>query len=859
MKEIKNKLLVQKEKFNKTIIEEINNIFESKKSYIFHLYYLFNKINNNQVLNLNINSNKNTSFVLEMKNNFRKKSKIIILETLQFIYNNQNKGGTTKFIYIFHNPKLSCIDKVVLNEKFLIIYFINIFVKLKNLLDIFLYYYNSIILNNEKENETFKNEIKSIKNDFYEIFDKHISKTIILIENLTISDDYISISKQNIFYIINLICLFEKLLKNKFNVKYNKFINLALKNYLINKFKFENKKILEKSILLLSDISCEKKLLDDSIFQVHSIKEQVPFYLKRFISFFNESEIKDSWISKLVNKDNIDDIFNYIINSEECNINDLNIKNINFDDIIISFINKEGKIIYRKEVDNENNLIIFNTPLNYNKSYVNNSSFVLIKGIEEQIINIILFDSLVYDIFNNLFDTIDLYIFILLKSFIEESRFKQEFLVKLNENDIEKSLGNIDYLSNIIFFQKKYLEIKKFYDSIETKFKKYFEEEISLNNGNESNFCENLIYNYTIKNNINSKNEENGINIEPLEKQYESKGKETLQTENNNQEEDIEVLNINEINKGKENISNNKTNIKSKKLFNFFRNSDNKIIQTKNNELIDKEVINEEKIKNLKKVIILISCILTIKKILKRLISFSTKIELELERYEVLCKINKYEKIIEQMQSLIYLEFSYYILDFSKISDLIINYNWSPSPEEGSKKLFDASEWVKKLKIIFEKIINEINNELLEQFGGKKLSEFLNIFIKYIVNLIQDSFSQIKKCNDMGRSIMLKDIKLLKEDFSNALKKFELIKKIKIENLFDVIIQYINSWYYNCDELYQFIFNYNLEYKYFENIFYSSPIIEQLAFGEKNDFLKKVKQNYVNKFKKIILSINKGN
>ena len=211
------------------------------------------------------------------------------------------------------------------------------------------------------------------------------------------------------------------------------------------------------------------------------------------------------------------------------------------------------------------------------------------------------------------------------------------------------------------------------------------------------------------------------------------------------------------------------------------------------------------------------------------------------------------------MQSLIYLEFSYYILDFSKISDLIINYNWSPSPEEGSKKLFDASEWVKKLKIIFEKIIIEINKELLEQFGGKKLSEFLNIFIKYIVNLIQDSFSQIKKCNDMGRSIMLKDIKLLKEDFSNALKKFELIKKIKIENLFDVIIQYINSWYYNCDELYQYIFNYNLEYKYFENIFYSSPIIEQLAFGEKNDFLKKVKQNYVNKFKKIILSINKGN
>ena len=128
--------------------------------------------------------------------------------------------------------------------------------------------------------------------------------------------------------------------------------------------------------------------------------------------------------------------------------------------------------------------------------------------------------------------------------------------------------------------------------------------------------------------------------------------------------------------------------------------------------------------------------------------------------------------------------------------------------------------------------------------------------MSYIVVYIQESFSNIQKCNDMGRSIMLKDIKLLKEEFEKILKKYGLDKKIKIDNIFDVIIQFVNAWYYNTDELYQYIFNYNLDYKYFENIVNSSPIIQKLAFDNKNDFIKKVKQNYLNKIKKIISDLN---
>ena len=857
MKSIKNELLDKKELFNKKIQDEINDIFESKKSYIFHLYFLFD------IININQNKKEDESFVDKIKKIFKMKSKIVILDSLQNIYDIHSKRKNVKFICNFMNPKLSNINKINLSEKFLIIYFINILVKLKNLLDIFLYYYNLITLNNIKEKEyeekyeNFKNEIKSQKNEFYEILDKHISKTLILIENSTLIDDESKlISDISILYILNLICSFEKLLKIKFNVKYNKFINLSIKNYLIKKFKFDSKKSLEKSTILLSNETWEKKFLDKSFFQIEYIKEKNPFYLKRFISFFNESEIKDSWISKLINRDNIDDIFNCIINNDEYNINDNDdIKYKNFDEIIKLYINKKEIEIFTKEIENENNIIIFNEPLKYDKTYITNSSLVIIKEIEKQIINIIIFESLVYDIFNNLFDTIDLYIFIIFNIFIQESKYQSDFLLNLKEIDINKESGNLDHLCHIIFFHKKFLELKKFYNSCLMKINKFFGKEMNIKNESGSNFYENLIDNFKSnisnisKNNIDQKNIENGLNLNKS-KNY------------NNDSDDNAISNMNGTNQENISLEKNDDNFQNKNFFGFLDKSYNKSNQTKiDNPTTIEDLINDTKLRlskmNLKKIIILISSIQTIKKILKRLIFFTTKIELELERYEVLSKINKYEKLIEQIRNLFYLELSSNIIDFSKISNIIQNYNWSPNPDEGSKDLFNASDWVKNLISIFETIISEIHNKLFEAFGEKKLSEFIHILVNYIINFIQENLAKIKKCNDMGRSIMLKDIKLLKEGIDNILKKYELNKKIQTNKIFDVIIQYINSWYYNSDELYQYIFSNNIEYRDFENIFNSSPFINQLAFDAKNDFMKKVKQNYFNKLKKIIINISK--
>ena len=130
--------------------------------------------------------------------------------------------------------------------------------------------------------------------------------------------------------------------------------------------------------------------------------------------------------------------------------------------------------------------------------------------------------------------------------------------------------------------------------------------------------------------------------------------------------------------------------------------------------------------------------------------------------------------------------------------------------------------------------------------------KYFNILIKYIVSNIQDNFSKIKNCNDTGRSIMLKDIKFLKQGIENILKKYNYDKNIKTNELFDVVIQYINAWYYNTDELTKFIFDNHIQYKYFQSFLYSSPLLIHLTQEKKNNFINDMKQRYLLHFRKVI-------
>ena len=869
---IKKKLIKKKEKIIYKYTKELNNLFDSKKSNIIQLYNLFNLENNIKILNENnsndkILNNQSNLFISKMVKNFKIQSKKLILETVHFFRKKEKQRSNSITILNLNNQKLSSINSIHIEENDLIICFKTILLKLKNHADIFIYYFN-LICSKEKDSNEYKflaKEIKSRKNDFYEILDKHLSKLVKLFYNSNDKQNEEKvISKNNFLIILNLICLFSKLLKFKFEVDYSKYLNLALKNYIVNQIKFENKSNLSKAIAILPNDLWEKTLLDSSFFQINSIKEKTPFYLKKFIVYLNEDEIEDHSIFNEINKNNIEDIFNYINNNYNINDNS-NDNNINFDEVVDLYNSKKGiKLIQKK-----NNINILNKPLKYNSLYVTNSSTCILKGVEDQIINLIMFDYLTYEIFNYLFNTIDLYIFVCFKAFMINNKYIYSLLKPLNLKEIQKDIENIEYWSEVISYQQKYSELKKFYISTEKKFCDFYGHNKKFSSDEEKqNFIDNLIPKLN-ENILDSNQKEIKLQSNDTTNQSNLKNNFKLLKINKNDKDILDTtLNINQINK------NNTKNVVKEKNFSFLdklksavddigdgiskaKNSAKNILKDsqKQNSPIIKEIREKIKVTHIKQIIIFISTISTIYKTLKRLTGFTSKIELDFQRNQIIDKLNKYKNLKEQIQYFFFMKISLNFMDFPKISPLIEEFNWTPSSEEGSTQLFEASSWVTKIIKLFELITNEIIVQFNELFGEKKLIEYFVILIKFIISNIQENFAKIRKCNDTGRSIMLKDIKFLKQGIENILKKYNFIKKIKIDDLFDIIFQYVNAWYYNKEELVKFLFDNNIQYKYFKSFIYTSPILTELSSEIKIDLINRVRQKYLIQFKKVIMSL----
>ena len=892
--EIKKKIMKKKEKLNYKYNFELNNLFDSKKSNINQLYHLFNIdntiINDNESNNPKINRQSNL-FLTKMVKIFKLKSKKLILETVHFYRKKEKHSSNSITILNLNNQKLSDINNIHIEESDLINCFKSILLKLKNHSDIFLYYYN--LINSKEieldENKYLKEEIKLRKNEFYEILDKHLSKLVKLFYNAKDKQNEEKIIQKKIFLIIlNLICLFSKLLKIKFDVDYSKYLNLALKNCIVNQIKYENRNNLSRAITILPNDIWDKSFLDSSFFQINSIKEKTPFYLKKFIIYLNEDELEDNTLSKDITKNNIEDIFNYIINIDNNNENlNNNTENINFDDVVDLYNNKKGIKLLNKK----NDVIILNKPLKYNSLYITNSSCCILKGIEEQIINLIMFEYLTYEIFSYLFNTVDLYVFICFKIFMPDNKYLSSLLKSLNLKEIQKDIDNIDYWSEVISYQQKYSELKKFYISTEKKFCDYYGHSKKFSSDEEKmNFIDNLIPKFNeaflyinekevkeVKNQNNNNNINNKINFNIFNFK---KNKDNIKNDIINNNDNIEALNINQINEDNnknhyDNKNKDKDKDKEKKDFSLFgkirsavdeigdglskaKNTAKNLLkdnQNYQNDTLIKEIKEKIKSTHFKQIIILISNISTLYKTLKRLTGFTSKIELDFQRNQIIDKLNKYKKLKEQIQYFFYMKISLNFIDFSKISPIIEEFNWAPGPEEGSSQLFEASSWVNKIIKLFEEIVNEIIIQFKDFFGEKKIIQYFIILIKFIVSNIQETFSKIQNCNDTGRSIMLKDIKFLKQGIENILKKYNLNSKIKIDELFDIIFQYVNAWYYNNNELIKFIFDNNIQYKYFESFLNTSPIINELSNEIKNDFIYRVKQKYLIHFKKVIVSL----
>ena len=150
---------------------------------------------------------------------------------------------------------------------------------------------------------------------------------------------------------------------------------------------------------------------------------------------------------------------------------------------------------------------------------------------------------------------------------------------------------------------------------------------------------------------------------------------------------------------------------------------------------------------------------------------------------------------------------------------------------------------------IFEKY------EKLNSLSGGSLTiqsqlRFLDILIKYLVENLQVSICLIRNIDSTGRSLFLKDIKILKMQLEDKFKKYK--KKINIDNNFSQLSLFLNSWYSNEDDLIQYIKETKLDYKYMTAILYKGEYFEKLGSKEKEIFKKKVDDLYMD----ILVEIN---
>ena len=208
---------------------------------------------------------------------------------------------------------------------------------------------------------------------------------------------------------------------------------------------------------------------------------------------------------------------------------------------------------------------------------------------------------------------------------------------------------------------------------------------------------------------------------------------------------------------------------------------------------------------NISKIILWISTLKSLYKVLKRYSHFSKKIDLDFQRDYIIKEIEKYKKIIEQIQYFFYLKIASEVIEIKPLRDMISYYNWTPPQSEAETQLFKASSYVNKMLTQLNVVYDNIKNQIIK-FPIKIQENLIKSFIKFIVGNVQDSYANIKKCNTTGRSIMLKDLKFLQQGFEDSINK-KWKYNVKVNEYFEIIFNYVNAWYYDKGELEKFVFD----------------------------------------------------
>ena len=248
----------------------------------------------------------------------------------------------------------------------------------------------------------------------------------------------------------------------------------------------------------------------------------------------------------------------------------------------------------------------------------------------------------------------------------------------------------------------------------------------------------------------------------------------------------------------------------------------------------------------IEKIIFYESCI-TLYKVIKRLLP--TDIQ---NKYTPQLKF--YKTILIELRSFIYYPIMQNIFGLNPYLNSLSIQNWNISEIEVNTKFSDASEFIYN---IIDEIFEKYNNlTILSSDSLTNISKlrFFNIILEFLIDELSTSINEIEQCSSVGRSILLKDIKFLKNNFEDILKEK---KKINSDIVFNKIISYINAWYYNENDLFSYMKTNHIKMRLISSILKTGLVLSKVSNEKKHLIRNKIKDVAIEEINNINEELNK--
>ena len=710
--------------------EEFHTIFIEKKSDIDDIFNLFKTVKIIQ------NQDPFEEFINNMKYILRDtilkicKEKIIPFTkestTLMNNNSNENKFKYFKNYSMRENQFFNCIPTL-----------------LKSLLPL-AEVYNSYMNNNNDNNN--KSDVKKLlyekREEFFTIFEKKISKVIFILFNdiPNIMNNSFT-NKKWLYMLLCLINIFSDCLRKEFDSGESVYIKKVLEEIIKIQTDSIIKIDIRKTGILLGGDNWKRLALQDNNEIFSETKSGIPMYFKKYLTIFNQEgrdyiqNIKKNSYSKFENVKNLFD-------KMSDNLENFFSPKTNKDDIDIKILSK--KI--------ENSKIIVST-----------SSYSVLKSYKEIIDNVILFESISFDLYIQILNLTDYFILSSVNLLMLKKFYLAQVFQLINIEEVKKN-GNLVETFPFALFLDSFKHMRLLFLITRDNLTKLY----------------------------------SGVNVDFL---------------NNMNADDTD----------------------SKSVYFPKLNPDITLSATNVYTLLIESIVIIESI---------ISVYRYIKKMRIVLIE-----ETEEQKKILDDKMLLYKNAINEMRLFLYKPLCYNIFKMEPIINKMQNQKWVLN-EDDNLDFSNASPFI---HTILEEMFDKY--EKLNSLSGGSLTtqsqlRFFDIIIKFFVENLQVSICLIKNINSTGRSLFLKDIKILKMQLEDKFKEYK--KKIKIDNNFSQLSLFLNSWYSNEDDLIQYIKESKLDYKYMTAILYKGEYFEKLGNKEKEIFKKKVDDLYMD----ILVEIN---